>query len=100
MRDDYVKPAMESMVRQKEDSIKTVLDERVPGWTILDIVRRCTFIHIAGNPSEFLYLDGKPIMEFFPIETEMDIEGNKYVMRVTQKLRRLDLQEGDDAATR
>lgn len=94
MRDDYIRSAMESMLQQKEESIKAVLDERVPGWTLFDIARRCTFVRIADNPNEFLYLDGKPIMEFFPLESEMALDGDEYVMRVTRKFRRLNNQPG------
>lgn len=89
IREEYIRPAMKAMVQQKEDSIRQVLDDLVPRWTLFDIARRCTFVHYAGNPNEFLLLDGKPIMEFFPLETEMTQEGDSYVMRVTQNCRRL-----------
>lgn len=94
--DEYIRKAMESMVRQKEDSIKLVLDECMPrGYLLSDVARRCTFVRVAGDPNEYLYLDGKAIMEFSPLEHELTKEDDKYVMRVTQKLRRLGVQVGE-----
>lgn len=89
IREDYTRPAMQSMVQQKEDSIRKVLDNLMPQWTLFDVARRCTFVRYPDSPNEFLLLDGKPIMEFFPLETETTQEGDSYVMRVTQNVRRL-----------
>lgn len=81
--------SMAEIVRQKEASIRAALDDLIPGWSLLEIPRRCTFIRHHDSPNELLCLDGKPIMEFFPLESSMDEEGDKYVIRVTQKYRRL-----------
>lgn len=48
IREEYIRPAMKAMVQQKEDSIRQVLDDLVPRWTLFDIARRCTFVTSRG----------------------------------------------------
>lgn len=89
MIDEVTQRVAAKMAQQKEDSIKSALDRLAPGWSLVDIARRCTFVRYTGDVNEYLLLDGKAIMEFFPLETEMVNDGEKYIMRVSQACRNI-----------
>jgi hypothetical protein len=87
---DYVKPAMLEMVAKKEGEIKDALDEFCPGWTLVDLKQRCQLVRVWNSPVETLQMDGVPILEIHPPEFHPAVlEGDRYVMRVTQNFRRL-----------
>lgn len=90
MFNDMIADGMAKMAQQKEDAIRLVLDEQLGTlWSLTEIAKRCTFVRRAGDPLEYPYLDGKPIMEFHPLESEMVRQDDSYVMRVTQKYRNI-----------
>jgi hypothetical protein len=60
---DYVKPAMHAIVAKKDGEIKGALDDFCPGWTLVDVERRCQIIRVWNSPVETLYMDGVPILE-------------------------------------
>lgn len=89
MIEKLIAASMASLAQQKESGICAALDKVMPRWTLIDISRRCSFVRYAGDPNEYLLLDGKPIMEFFPLESETVLGGDRYVMRMTQKCREI-----------
>lgn len=87
---DYAKPAMQAMISKKEAEIKAVLDEFCPTWTLEDIKRRCQLVRVWDSPVETLVMDGVPLLEIHPMEfTRATLEGDNYVMHITQNYRRL-----------
>jgi len=90
IRDKYVMPAMHAMAAKKEAEIKAVLDDYCPGWTMVDIKSRCRLERMWNSPVETLIMDSTPLLEIYPPEFgEATLEGDRYVMRVTQNYRRL-----------
>jgi hypothetical protein len=91
LAEKFVNPCMKDLLAHKEQIIREVVNELIPGWTLTDIQKRLSIIVLASDPlqRETLCLDGKPIMEFYPLETSRHDEGDKFVFRVTQQYRRL-----------
>jgi len=87
---DFIKPAMTEMVCKLDGEIKDALDEASPGWALVDVKQRCQRLRIHGSPVETLCLDGVPILEIHdPQFHEPVLEGDRYIMRITQNFRRL-----------
>lgn len=98
---DYIKPAMTAVVAKKDGEIKAVLDEFSPGWTLVDIKQRCQLVRVHGSPVETLYMDGVPLLEIHPPEFhEPVLEGDRYIVRITQNFRRLPVTVSCDAEER
>lgn len=90
IRDEVLKNAAADMASKKESTIKIVLDETIPeGWTLADVKKRCRMVRVAGNPVETLHVDGVPVVEFWPIESEMVPTETGWTYKVTQKYRKL-----------
>ena len=85
----YVNPCMKDLVMQKEQNIRELLNKIAPGWTLDEIKERLKFVIFATDPlkRETLYLDGKPIMEFYPLEQSHKSEGDSVRFIVTQRYR-------------
>jgi hypothetical protein len=78
-----------SVIAEKESFLRGLLDKHIPGWTLEDVPRRCKWIRYAGKAQEELHIDGKPVLEMWPIEFENFQEGNAYKIRATWKYREL-----------
>jgi len=57
-------------------------------WTIKSITGRCE-IQITPDKREIFCLDGKPLLEFYPIETFIDHKDLGVSMKASQKYRKL-----------
>lgn len=87
---DYIKPAMHDMVAKKEGEIKGALDDLWGVWSLEDIKQRCQLVRLVGSPVETLVVDGVPALEIHPLQfAEPMLDGDRYVVRVTQVFRRL-----------
>ncbi len=59
------------------------------GWSRDEIRQRCRLIRLAGSPVETLHIDGVPMLEIHPTQSEL-IEGSEaYTLKVTMNVRRL-----------
>ena len=87
---NYVNPCLVDLISKKEQAVREALDELLPdGWTNEEVASRSQLVRLAGSTMETFVLDGNPILEFHDLESSMTLEGDKYVMRATQKYRRL-----------
>lgn len=71
------------------DAILTAAIEAVIGlgWEVSDLKGRLACVNIQGQPQETYTLDGKPILELWPIQLETINEGGKFTMKVTRNYR-------------
>jgi hypothetical protein len=81
----YTEQAGVAMAIQKEDIARAELEKRIPGVMLVDVAKRCELVRYSGDPREHLLLDGKAIMAFHPLETELVQEGDVYKYRVSQR---------------
>jgi hypothetical protein len=83
---------MAKMLVGKEELIKRALDVTEPAWTIAAVLHRLTrTVHVPSN-IETINLDGKPIIEFYPVEFgEIERRGDRYVQQVSQNYRMLNV---------
>lgn len=85
---EYIDFAGRRMAYSQETIIKKALDGVEPDWTISSMRGRLTR-EIDGD-IEFVCLDGKPILEFHPLEIgQAELREDRYVMNVTQRYRAL-----------
>lgn len=85
-----VSAAASEMVSKLEAEFRGAIDATEPGLALVDIQRRCTVLRVEGSPFETLLLDGRPILEWLPVECErQDREDGSIVMRYTRQFRRL-----------
>lgn len=77
------------ILKAKEAAIAEAFDAVMPG-TLFDL-NRCELVSHAHAPEkgETLYLDGLPLVWFGPLEVEQTAEGERYVIRYKQSIRRL-----------
>lgn len=81
--------AAAAMVKKFEDEIKAALDHFIPGWTLEDVKTRCVLQRVRGEPDETLVIDGRPVLKFGPVESELTPKGELYVARYTRKVWRI-----------
>lgn len=62
------------------DAITAVIGK---GWQICDLKARLACVKIQGQSQETYTLDGKPILELWPIQLETINEGGKFTMKAT-----------------
>lgn len=87
---ECVDNSMAKMLAGKEELIKRALDATEPAWTIATVLHRLTReVHLPSNV-ESIKLDGKPIIEFYPLELgEPELCDGRYVQQVNQNYRML-----------
>ena len=83
MFEQYIDQAMGKQMAQKEGLIKEVLDAVIPGWSMVDIKRRCEWV-IRNDSLETLYVDGQP-----------ELPSNSSVLRMSSKPDVILVVEGD-----
>lgn len=76
-----------SMYRKMDDEVRSALNAFWPVWTLDDVKRRCQIVRVAGQPLEILCADGIPLLEIYPVETSMELKGDRYVMTMTRRFR-------------
>lgn len=86
----YTDSAMTKMAAGKEELVKRALDAASPGWIAPDVLQRMTCeVHVPSNAETF-YLDGKPIIEFYPFEIgKPELRDDSWVQNVSQRYRLL-----------
>jgi len=89
MLSEWIKAPAAEMARKLEDEMKAALDDELPGWTLLDVQKRCRMVRVAGSPVETLYLDDRPLLEIWPIESRTETRGESIVVTFTRQVRRL-----------
>ena len=72
-----------------DGEIKAVLDSFWGTWTMDDIKARCVLVSYHGGKHQTLYADSTPLLEIYPFETVHELLDDRYVVRITQKYRRL-----------
>lgn len=76
----------------KTDSIIRVHVTRALGndqWILIDIASRMQRVQRIGEPQEVITLDGKPLLELWPVEVTTEPDGNAIKVVATQKYRSL-----------
>lgn len=63
-------------------------------WLIVDLANRMRRVRVEGQEQETITLDGKPIMELWPLTVETVTEGDSVRVVVTQKYRTFRAQNG------
>ena len=83
------------------DAISAVIGR---GWEVSDLKGRLACVKIQGQPQETYTLDGKPILELWPIQLETINEGGKFTIKATRNYRTCSphnvKQSGDEAGTK
>jgi hypothetical protein len=87
---ELIDTAAAEMVGKLESEVRATLDGAEPGLTLADIKARCRIVTVLGSPVETLWLDNLPLLEWWPIESEMERRDDSYVVRYTRRYRRLD----------
>ena len=74
---------------KKTDAILTGAINAVigKGWQICDLKGRLSCVKIAGHPQETITLDGKPLVELWPVELETVSENGKITIKATRNYR-------------
>jgi len=57
------------------------------GWALLDLKGRLQSVRVRNEPQETIMLDGKPLVELWPVELETFNEGGKITIKATRKYR-------------
>lgn len=83
---ELIKDAREKVALQLETEIRCCIQE---DWSVEEIKRRCRWTKSADSLVEILYVDNKPVLEVHPIETNPELQEDKVLITVTQKIRRL-----------
>lgn len=88
MLEDYTRRLAGGLGQQYEAELRNLLDSECPGWTLEIAKARC---HISREPSgvEVFYLDGRPLMEFHPIEIETEQSEEGWRVVATRRFRDL-----------
>lgn len=86
---DTLSSLSEAIVGKKEQMLIQILDECAPGWLPSDIFRRCCWVRPHDSQIETLTLDGVPIFELHPLETELLRTDDGYKLVATWKYRNL-----------
>jgi hypothetical protein len=66
------------------------------GWMIADLRGRLQSVRIRDQPQETITLDGKPLVELWPVELETVNEGGKITIKATCRYRTFRPQNGKD----
>ena len=69
--------------------IEAEIEDVIGPLTEEEIKRRCRIVRQQGLPFETLELDGKPMLEIYPVAFEQVREDDRYIIRATQQFRRL-----------
>lgn len=85
----YTIEAMTDMVTQKEAAIREALNSLLPGWSMGEVKDRCTFTTCRGDPCEYFCIDGRAVLQFFPMEFGQRQTETSYIITATQKVRKL-----------
>ncbi len=81
---------MAALLSTKEKQIRDCLDDFLGrAWTLKDVKRRMSRRIDTRTQIETIWLDGRPILEFHPLEFSYVRRHDGYVQTVTQKYRRL-----------
>jgi len=57
------------------------------GWIIADLRGRLQSVRVRDEPQETITLDGKPLVELWPVELETVNEGGKITIKATRRYR-------------
>jgi hypothetical protein len=57
------------------------------GWMIADLRGRLQSVRVRDEPRETILLDGKPLVELWPVELETVNEGGKITIKATRRYR-------------
>lgn len=89
IQNDYMQQVSASLARDMEAEIATAVEAAMPGAALDEIKRRCRLTTLAGQPGEYFEIDGKPVLYFGPLQSAMDTQSDRYVMRVWRDFRKL-----------
>jgi hypothetical protein len=71
-----------------DEIIRDAINATIGGdWVIADLRGRLQRITIQGQAPETYYLDGKPILELWPVELETVNDGKSFVVHATRQYR-------------
>lgn len=57
------------------------------GWSLIDLKGRLQSVRVRDEPQETIMLDGKPLVELWPVELETVNEGGKITIKATRRYR-------------
>ena len=77
-----------SLAHESAKNTDTILTDAISavigrGWEVSDLKGRLACVKIQGQPQETYTLDGKPILELWPIQLETINEDGKFTMKCT-----------------
>lgn len=82
----------ESLIAQQEAELHAAMhhvDNRL--WSLDEARIRCQLIRHPGQPHdrETFVIDGKPMVEFYPMVTSTEVRGDRIVLLASRPFRRL-----------
>lgn len=89
MMREFTDSVASSVMAEKENFLRVLLDRVAPGWTLQSVPARCRWLRFEGSPIEVLEVDGVPVLEMYPIETETVRGKDSYTLKVSWKYREL-----------
>lgn len=83
-----------NMAVQEDMIIAKAIAKALGPDTLLESLRgRLTSVSYAGSENRTLCLDGRPLIEFYPLESSMDTTDGRYIMNLSQPYRLFDWKE-------
>lgn len=86
---DLTDSAAANLLEKVEQEVQAALDAYAPGWTIDDVRWRCSLTSAGPGTVQTLKFDERPLLEIYPVETEVVPDTTKIVIRYKQKVNRL-----------
>lgn len=78
-----------ALLKKVEQEVQAALDAYAPGWTLDDVRWRCSLISAGPETLQTLKFDEQPLLEIYPVESEVVPDMTVTRVRYTQKVRRL-----------
>ena len=80
----------QGMAEKTDKSIAEAITSSIgDGWNIAELKGRLGIVRLRNAPKETLTLDGKPIMELYPVELTTEQRGSSTVITAAQNYRTL-----------
>lgn len=81
-----------SLARTSAKEIETIISAEITqmlgeGWLIDDLRGRLQSVRVCNEPQETISLDGKPLIELWPVELKTVNEGGKITIKAIRRYR-------------
>lgn len=86
----FIEPAAKDLTAQLETEIREAAEHFLgTEFTLADVRARFRFIAVDGTPGETLYFDAQPVLQVYPVESEIERTDTAVIVRMTRRYRRI-----------